>query len=113
MKDVIKKSFLLGLGAASMTKNQAEKIVKELVKKNAVTIKDGKGMLNKIKNHARNEGRRVSKFAQQEVKRVANELGLVSKVQVSKVKKHLKSINKELGARGKKTLKRIMKDLGK
>jgi len=39
MKEIIRKTFLLGLGAASMTKDQAEKVVKDLVKKNAVTIK--------------------------------------------------------------------------
>jgi len=49
MKDVIKKSFLLGLGAASMTKNQAEKIVKELVKKNRCII----SIPNKLRNALR------------------------------------------------------------
>ena len=29
MKDILKKTFLLGLGAASLTKNQAEKTIKE------------------------------------------------------------------------------------
>ena len=113
MKDVVKKSFLLGLGAVSLSKNQAEKIIKGLIKKNAVTISEGKGMLNRIKKHALNEGIRVKKFAQQEANRVAKELGVVSKAQVLKVKKNLKSIDEELSARGKKALKNIMKDLSR
>ena len=113
MKDVVKKSFLLGLGAASITKEQAEKMVTELVKKNAVSIKEGKGMLKRVKKHAYNESKRVSKFAQQEARRIAKELGVVSKTQVARIKNNIRSIDKELSARGKKTLKRIMKDLSR
>ena len=113
MKDIIKKTFLLGLGAASITKNQAEKMVKELVKRNAVTVKEGKELIRKVKKHATNESKRVRKFAEQEVKRIAKEFGYVSKAQLGKIKKRLKSVDKELSARGKKTLKKIMKDLSK
>ena len=55
MKEIIKKSFLLGLGAATLTKNQTEKIVKELVKRNAVTVKESKEMLKKVKKEALSE----------------------------------------------------------
>lgn len=111
MKSIIKKSFLLGLGAASLTKIQAEKIIKGLVRKNAVTISEGKGMLKRIKKHATNEGKRIKKFAQQEANRVAKELGVVSKSQVATIKKNLSSINRELNTRGKKTLKKIIDNL--
>jgi polyhydroxyalkanoate synthesis regulator phasin len=111
MKEMIKKSFLLGLGAVTLTKNQAEKLVKELVKKNAVTSKEGKALLVKAKNAAKNEAKRIKKFAQQEAKRVVGGLGGVSKTQLIKVKKKLQSIDKELSSKGKQTLKRIMKEL--
>jgi len=102
MKDIIKKSFLLGLGAATLTKNQAQKIVKELVSKNAISIKEGRGLMGKVRKEAINEA-----------KRVAGKLGLFSKEQITKVKNRLKSIDKELSSRGKKTLKNIMKELSK
>ena len=113
MKDIVKKSLLLGLGAASMTKAQAEKVVKELVKRNAVTIKEGKDILRRVKKHAANESKRVKMFAEQELKRAAKDLGFISKTQVARVKKSLKSIDKELSARGKRTLSKIIKDLSK
>jgi len=113
MKDIIKKNFLLGLGAATLTKNQAEKTVKELVKKNAVTVKEGRDMLNKVKKAAKNEGNRVRKFAEQEAKRVAGTVGGLSKIHIGKVKKRLKSIDKELNSKGKKTLKGILKQLSR
>ena len=113
MKDVIKKAFLLGLGVASMTKSQTEKIVKGLVKNNSVTIKEGKDMLKKVKKHAAKEAKKVSKFAQKEVKRAVNDIKSASKSHTIGVKKGLKTIDKELSARGKKTLKNIIKKLPK
>ena len=113
MKDIVKKSFLLGLGAASMTKSQADKIIKELVKKNAVSIKEGKGIFKKVRKHADNERKRVQKFAEQEAKRMAKDLGFISKEQVSRSKKMLKSVDKDLTSRGKDTLRKIIKELSK
>ena len=113
MKDIIKKSFLLGLGAATLSKNQAQKIVKELVSKNAISIKEGRDLIGKVRRGAINEAKRVRKLAGNEAKRVAGKLGLFSKEQITKVKNRLKSIDKELSNRGKKTLKNIMKELSK
>ncbi len=113
MKDIIKKSFLLGLGAASITKNQAEKAVKELVRRNAVTVKEGREMLKKVKRVAEGERKRVQKFAGQEARRVAGKLGITSKAHIARVKKKLSSIDRELSSRGKKTLNKILKELSK
>ena len=113
MKEIIKKSFLLGLGAATLTKNQAEKIIKGLVKKNAVTIKEGRDMLKRVKKEALGESNRIRKLAGKEAKRVVGKLGMVSKIPVARVMKRLKSIDKELSSRGKKTLKNILKQLSK
>lgn len=113
MKQVIKKTFLLGLGAATMTKNQMEKIVRDLVKNNAVTVKEGKDMLQKVKKKALSESSRVRKLAQTEAKRISKDLGIVSKEQMKIAKQRLTSLNKELSNEGKKTLSKIMKELSK
>ena len=113
MKEIVKKSFLLGLGAATLTKKQADDIIKNLVKRNKVTIREGKELLSKINKAANGERRRVSKFIAQEAKRAAGNLSVAPKSQIEKVKKKLKSIDKELSSRGKKTLKEILKQLSK
>ena len=113
MKEIVKKSFLLGLGAATFTTNQAEKIVKELVKKNAVTAKEGKDMLKKIKNEALKESRRIKRLVENEARRVGGKLGIASKAHIAGVKKRLKSIDKKLSSKGKNTLKNVLKQLSK
>src|SRR3989338_11523405 len=105
MKDIIKKSFLLGLGAASLTKNQAAKIIKDLMKRNKVTIKEGKELLNKLNKAANDERKRISKFVSQEAKRTAGKLDVISKNKIEQIKQKLKSIDKEISSEGKKTLK--------
>jgi polyhydroxyalkanoate synthesis regulator phasin len=111
MKEVIKKSFLLGLGAATMTKNQAEKMVKDLIKRNAVTIKDGKQLLNRVKKQAVRESSRMKKLAGTNAKKVAGKVGYASTMPLKTVKGKLKSLDKQLSKAGKKTLKKIMRDI--
>ncbi|MBI2651423.1 hypothetical protein HYX01_03060 [Candidatus Woesearchaeota archaeon] len=102
MKELIKKSFLLGLGAAAITKKEAEKAVKELIKKNAITLKEGRKMIGKIRS-----------AAEREVKSAVGKLDSASRKQFGKIKKSLNSIDKELSSEGRKTLKKIMKGFSK
>jgi len=113
MKEIIKKTFLLGLGVATMTKNQTEKIVRELVSKNAITVNEGRDMLKKLKNEALIETNKVRMLVEQEAKRVAGMVSTASKIKIVKVKDRLRSINQELTSKGKDTLKKILKELSK
>lgn len=112
MREIVKKSFLLGLGAASIAKQKAEKTIGELVKKRAISKKDGQQMLNTIKRHAANEGKRIARFAEQEAGRIAKELGVASKSNARKAEKMLRAMDKQLTAEGKRALKKIIKELG-
>ncbi|MBI2208388.1 hypothetical protein HYU50_02735 [Candidatus Woesearchaeota archaeon] len=111
MRDIVKKSFLLGLGAASIAKKKAEKAVMELVKKKAISKKDGQQMLNTIRKHAADESRRIARFAEQEAGRIAKQLGVASKSKAQKAKKMLRAMDRQLTAEGKRTLKKIIKEL--
>ena len=113
MREIIKKSFLLGLGAASLTKSHAEKIVKELVKRNEMTINEGKELLGKVNAAAMEERKRISSFIEQEAKRISGKLGVASYARVENLKKKLRSIDRELIKEGKKTLNKIAKQLSK
>jgi polyhydroxyalkanoate synthesis regulator phasin len=111
MKELVKKGFLLGLGAASMTKTQAENAMKELVKKNALTVQQGKELLNKARNVALYEKKRLSDIASKEAARIASKLMDSSRPKIVVLKKKAKTLEKELSARGKKTLRSILKSM--
>ena len=109
MKGIIKKAFLIGLGAASLTKVQAEKRIKELVKKSDLNTKDGREMLKRALAEANKERKRVQQFSKAELKRARAKLGKISKPKVKKVKKKISSIGKRLKKQGRRTAKKALK----
>ena len=113
MKEAVKKSFLLGLGAASITKKEAEKIIGNLVRRDSISIKHGREMLKKIKKHAEGESRRMRQLMEREAKKFTSEVKIVSKDKMEKIKKGFKMLDRELTSEGKKTLNRLMKEFSK
>jgi polyhydroxyalkanoate synthesis regulator phasin len=109
MKQLIKKAFLLGLGAASLTKAQAEKRIKALVKKGAISTKDGREMLRKALVEANKERKRIQEFSKAEVKRIQAKVGKASQPQIKRLKKKINALEKRLGKEGKKTAKKALK----
>ena len=98
MKDLIKKSVLLGLGAASLTKEKVDKLIKELVKRKAITTKDGKWLAKQIlKELAKNKER---------IKRLR-------KLEVEILGSKAKTLEKTLMKRGRKTAKSILRRAAK
>ena len=86
MKDIVKKSFLLGLGAASITKAKAEKIVRALLKKGGISAKEGKQMIKRV-------------------------IGEANKTK--KLKSKMGSLEKRVRERGKKTARELLKQVSK
>ncbi len=109
MKGLIKKAFLIGLGAASLTKAQAEKKIKGLVKKGALNTKDGRDMLRKVLAEANKERKRIQQFGKAEVGRVKAKLSKVSRPKVKRVKKKIGVVGKRLKKQGRKTAKKAFK----
>jgi polyhydroxyalkanoate synthesis regulator phasin len=48
MKDKLKKAMLIGLGVASVTKENAEKVAKDLMKKHKINEKEARKLVNKV-----------------------------------------------------------------
>lgn len=113
MKDIIKKSFLLGLGAVSITKAKAEKIAKELVKKGAVNRKDGGQWVTMVLAEANKGRKRVQSLAKKEADRIVKKAGFVSRGEATKLKARISSLEKRLRAEGKKVARRFLKRVSK
>ena len=109
MREAIKKAFLLGLGVASLTKTEAEKRIKVLVKKSPLSAKDGKEMIKKILSGADKERKRISSFSKSEAKRALANLKKSAKPKVSKLKKKASILGKRLNKEGKKVARKALK----
>jgi len=118
MKDLIKKTFLLGVGTASLTKKKAEKVVNRLVKKDLLKKKDGVALVKNMIAEANKERKRIQKFieteAKREIKRIKPHLAKASKKATKEGEKVLASSKKKAGhmvkkgkARARKTLRKV------
>lgn len=91
MKDAIKNIFLMGVGAASLTKKKAEATVKVFVKKGIINNKQAKEIINRVMNETNKVRSRLMREGRKEIRRVKK---------------------KVLGA-GKKARKKISKSVSK
>lgn len=100
MKDLVKKSLLVGLGAASLTKSKAEKVIRGFVKKKAITAKDAKAVLNAVLKEAEKQRRKLMGAGmarggelRKEAVKMSRKLEKLGKAQAKKV---LKIVQNEL-----------------
>ncbi|MBI2653662.1 hypothetical protein HYX02_02510 [Candidatus Woesearchaeota archaeon] len=94
MRHLIKKSILLGLGVASLTKERIDKLVAEFVRRKVITTKDGKWVARKVLGEIAKNKKRLEKLA---------------KLQAEVLEISAKSIERRLVKRGKKTAKKILR----
>ena len=115
MKKLLRKSFLIGLGVASLTKKRAEKSVKKLIKKGLITKKDGDGLIRKMLVEANNERKRIEKFMAAEIKREFKKAKpYLMKAKAEAKKKGIRAAGKAktiAKKKAKKTLRRAMKKI--
>lgn len=94
MRDLIKKSILLGLGTESLTKEKVDKLVAEFIKRKVITTKDGKWLVKQVLNELAKNKERIEKLA---------------KLQAEVLEAKAKILEKNLMKRGRKTAKSILK----
>lgn len=94
MKNLIRKSILLGIGAASMTKEKIDELVGEFVKKKAITTKEGEWVARKVLSEIAKNKRRLEKLA---------------KMQAEVLENKAKSLEKKLLKHGRKTARKILR----
>lgn len=102
MNKEIKNIFLMGIGAASLTKKKAEQTLRLLVKKRVITKKQARELVNKMIQ----EANKAKKALLAEGKAQAK---LMEKKARSKGKRAVRNIAKKVGAFSKKTIQKAMR----
>ncbi len=95
MKDLIKKTFYFSLGLALLTKEKAESLVKELVRKGELKREESKGFLSELLEKARKEKNELITIVQKEIKKVIGEMGLATKEDIEKLERKIKGLEKK------------------
>lgn len=94
--DIIKKAMLLGLGVISLTKEKAEELVDDLIKRGEVTREERFKIVDKLLKEAEKQEEELFGKISETVQKVITDLGLPTKKELDEISKRLEEIEKRI-----------------
>ncbi|MHB9148787.1 MAG: phasin family protein [Thermoleophilia bacterium] len=96
LRDVIERTLLVGLGAAALTVDRAQKVVDDFVRRGQLSAEEGRDMVEGLASRSRDEARSVLKSADSSVQSVFRELGIASRRELEDIDFRLRQIEHRL-----------------
>lgn len=96
MTNLLEKTLLTALGAVTLGQKKTEELVQELRQKLDVSEEEGKSLLEKIREAAKQNQEKLEKLAHDEVKKACERLGVVPRDEFDKLKKKVAQLEKKL-----------------
>lgn len=93
---MLKQLLYAGIGLAAITKEKAEELVAELVKKGEMSTDEGKDLLNSLRSRIQEESDRLKERINEQVERTINSMNLVRKSDIDEVLDRLEKLEKRL-----------------
>ena len=90
MSDIIKKILLAGLGVATLTREKAEDIIEDLIKKGELTRKEKQGFLDDLLKATEKRKDEARNFVKEEVQKVLKSLNIPTGDEINALEKRLK-----------------------
>ena len=94
MFELLEKVFMSGLGAVALSQKMAEELVKDLKERFKLSEEEGKAFLEKMQTMAKDSRQKVADLAEQEVKKVVDRIGLVSREDYERVLKRVEELER-------------------
>ena len=102
--DIIKKTMLLGLGLVSLTKEKAEGVVDDLVKRGEAARQDRFKAVDSLLEEAEKQEEKFTRKTTGMVRKVMTDLGLPTKKDLDEVSRTLTSIEQKLSSTDEKKI---------
>jgi polyhydroxyalkanoate synthesis regulator phasin len=96
MLELLKKGFYTGLGLALVTKEKAEELAKELVKKGELSEKEGKGFVEEILKKSKEAEKEFEKKAETLVNNAIKKIDVPSKKEFIAITQRLAKLEGEI-----------------
>src|SRR3989338_7649843 len=90
VKDVMKKTALIGLGIACITREKAERLARDLEKRGELSAKDKKKMLDKVMKQSKTHTAKLEKLMRSEVGKALKATGKAAVKELKMIKKELR-----------------------
>ena len=92
VRDLIERAFLIGMGAAALTKDRVQSMADELVRRGQLSGEEGKDMVEKLVARSRDEARSVLQKADSSMQGTYRNLGLVTKREAEDVEFRIRQL---------------------
>lgn len=92
MFDLMKKSFLTGIGLALKTKDEMEDLVKELQKKGEMSESEGRKFLDEARESYEEAQEKLEKRIEKSIKNVLKKTNIVTTDELKDIKKEIREL---------------------
>lgn len=92
VRDLIERVFLLGVGAAALTKDRVQELVEELVRRGQLSGEEGRDVADKLLARSREEARAAAKRADSSLQGAYREIGLVTRREIEDIEFRLRQL---------------------
>ena len=92
IRDLVERAFLLGVGAAALTKDRVQDLVEELVKRGQLSGEEGREVADRLVARSREEARAAAKRADSSLQGAYREIGLVTRREFEDIEFRLRQL---------------------
>jgi polyhydroxyalkanoate synthesis regulator phasin len=96
IRDLIERTFLVGVGAAAFTKDRVQELVGEFVRRGELSSDEGRDMVDRIVARSREEARSAVKKADTSLKGALHDLGLATRRELEDLEMRLRLVEHRL-----------------
>ena len=95
MQNLIRKGLLFGIGTAALTKEKAEKFVKDMTKDQKIDSAEGKKFVNELLSQSKKQGQKLQTMVNKEVRRAMEKTGIATKRDLQTLEKKMDNLSKK------------------
>lgn len=101
MLEIVEKTLLTGIGAVALTQKKAEELIDDLKKRMNLTEEEGKNLLEKLREAAKENQNKLEDMAQNEVKKACERMGVVTAEDLEKLQRKVEQLEKQIKPQAK------------
>lgn len=94
MLDLLKKGYLMGLGAVTLTREKAEQIVDDLIKKGEVARENRPQFIQDLMKKAEEHEKELTAKIEKEVNKAISRLNIATKEDIERLEKKIEQLKK-------------------
>ena len=96
MMEIVEKTLLAGIGALALTQKKAEELIDDLKERMNLSEEEGKNLLEKLRNAAKDNQEKLEGIAQDEVRKACERMGVVTSEDFDKLQRKVAQLEKQL-----------------